>query len=338
MFGKVLRCLVVLLLASAVVDAVGRAEPVPPQPVPVVVTLPEPTGPDAIGVTDLHLVDASREDPYIPGRARELMISIWYPATDVAGVPVRPWLAPDLARMYIQSLAYYGIPSAASSTLAPGHGHVDAPADVSGGGRPMLLFSPGMGMPGELSSAQVEDLASHGFVVVTLGHTYETFATRFPDGRVEKSVLPPAPDRDKSAVQAAAAVPIRLADTRFVLDRLADMAAGSDPDADRHPLPQGLARILDVSKVGMFGHSLGGATTAQAMHDDRRIAAGANLDGTLSGSAVTDGLDRPFLLVGAGDDARDADPGWRQFRADGHGPQPRFRMNGSQHLSFVTTN
>ncbi|MCX0271556.1 hypothetical protein NLM24_12730 [Nocardia zapadnayensis] len=176
----------------------------------------------------------------------------------------------------------------------------------------MLLSSPGMGMPGELSSGQAEDLASHGFVVVILGHTYETLATQFPGGRIEKSVLPPAADRAQTTAQAAAALPIRVADTRFVLDRLADITAGADPAADRHPLPPNLAQLLDMSKVGMFGHSLGGAPAAQSMHDDRRISAGANLDGALSGSVVTDGLDRPFLLVGAGNHARDNDPGWRQ--------------------------
>ena len=315
-------------------DAIARAAPGPAHPAPVVVTLPAPTGPDAVGVTDLHLVDTSRQDPYVPSRARELMISIWYTAADVAEVPVRPWLAPDLARMYIESLTHYGVSPTAPSMLAPGHGHVDAPADASGGGRPVLLFSPGMGMPSELSSAQIEDLASHGFVVVALNHTYETFATRFPGGRIEKSVLPPAADRAQTEAQAAAALPIRLADSRFVLDRLADIAAGVDPDAEHHPLPQNLARILDVSKVGMYGHSLGGATAAQAMHDDRRISAGANLDGALSGSVLTDGLDRPFMIIGAGSRARDGTPGWQQFRAGGHRPQPQFRLEGSQHLSF----
>ncbi|WP_198037110.1 hypothetical protein [Nocardia sp. BMG51109] len=334
MFGRVLRCLSVVLLALAAVDVVARAEPVPPQPASVVVTLPEPTGADAVGVADLHLVDPARPDPYIPARARELMISIWYPATDVAEVQVRPWLAPDIARMYVQGLIPYGISPAAPATLAPGHGHVDAPADVAGGARPVVLFSPGLGMPRELSSAQAEDLASHGFVVVALSHTYESFATQFPGGRIEKSVLSPTADRAEATAQVAAALSIRVADTRFALDRLADIAAGAEPDADGHPLPQNLARILDVSKVAMFGHSLGGATAAQSMHDDPRILAGANLDGDLWGSVVTDGLNRPFMLVGAGNRGRDNIPSWQQFRAGDHGPKLDFRLNGAQHLAF----
>ncbi|MFI5776087.1 alpha/beta hydrolase family protein [Nocardia sp. NPDC051570] len=335
LLGRIFRCLsVLLMLAFATVDVVAQAEPVPAHQNSMVIALPEPTGTEGIGVVDLHLVDASRHDPYIPDRLRELMISIWYPAIDVAGVPVRSWLAPDLARMYAEGLIHYGIPMAVPWILAPSHGHVDAPADVAGGGRPVMLFSPGLSMPRELSTAQAEDLASHGFIVVTSSYTYETFATQFPDGRIEKSVLPPATDRDQTKAQVASALPIRVADTRFVLDKLADIAAGDNPDADRHPLPDNLARILDVSKVAMFGHSLGGTTAAQSMHDDRRILAGANLDGVLSGSVVIDGLDRPFMLVGAENHGRDNDPTWQQFRANDHGPKLDFRLDGAQHLSF----
>ena len=65
-----------------------------------------------------------------------------------------------------------------------------------------------------------------------------------------------------------------VADLRFVLDRL----GGAGP-------------------VGVFGHSLGGATAAQLMHDDRRVRAGIDLDGTLYGPVTTAGLDRPFPEV-----------------------------------------
>jgi predicted dienelactone hydrolase len=64
-------------------------------------------------------------------------------------------------------------------------------------------------------------------------------------------------------------------------------------------LSGGLRGALRLSRVGRFGHSLGGATAAQAMFEDRRIDAGINLDGTPSGPVVNAGLDRPFMLVDA---------------------------------------
>jgi hypothetical protein len=58
----------------------------------------------------------------------------------------------------------------------------------------------------------------------------------------------------------------------------------------------------DVKRVGAFGHSNGGATSATAMRADHRIRAGVNLDGAVFGPVVERGLDPPFgTMHGAGD-------------------------------------
>jgi hypothetical protein len=74
----------------------------------------------------------------------------------------------------------------------------------------------------------------------------------------------------------------RIADVRFVLDSLAALAAGANPDAEHRPLPAGLPAALDLSSTGMFGHSLGGDTAAQVMAVDGRIIAGLDLDGSIA--------------------------------------------------------
>jgi predicted dienelactone hydrolase len=134
---------------------------------------------------------------------------------------------------------------------------------------------------------------------------------------------------------AARAVQVRVADTRFVLDHLATLNAGGNPDAEQRPLPAGLRGALKLSTVGMFGHSLGGATAAQAMFEDGRIDAGVNLDGVLFGPVVAAGLDRPFLLVGAHEHGRDSDPTWAQFWANLRGWRLNLQLTGSGHNSFT---
>lgn len=336
MLDKVFRFLLLVLLTSAcaAVGVIARADPAPAQQESALVTLPEPTGSEPIGVVDLHLVDASRRDPYVSARTRELMVSIWYPAADPAAMPLRPWVSEHVWRAYTDWLAEAGLPITGSLMVGSSHGRVGAAANSAAGRRPIILFSPGMGMPRETSTAQAEDLASHGFVVVTMSHTYESTATEFPGGRLEKSVLPQGADADEVYAQVGQAIQTRISDTRFVLDRLTDLSAGIDPDADGHPLPANLAGALDPSKIAMFGHSLGGATAAQVMHDDRRVAASVDLDGTLLGSVLTDGLDRPFVLIGSTDHGRAQDPSWQQFWANDRGPKMEFRLAGSQHLSF----
>jgi predicted dienelactone hydrolase len=100
---------------------------------------------------------------------------------------------------------------------------------------------------------------------------------------------------------------VRVADTKYVLRTLERLAAGQNPDAEQRTLPRGLGRALDLRKVGMFGYSLGGFAAGETMVTDRRIDAGANLDGTMQfgfpegvlSEVAKRGLDRPFLLFGA---------------------------------------
>jgi len=290
-------------------------------------TLPPPTGNHRIGVLPLHLVDRDRPDPWVASKpARELMVSLWYPARRTHARPVFPWLTPGAWDRFEQS---NGI--APGSLLVPlTHGRLGPPVDRKLGGRPLVLYSPGFGGNRDSSSVLVEQLVSRGYVVATIDHTYDASEVEFPDGRVEVSAVPPF-----TPEVAAKAVAVRVADTRFVLDSLIALNAGRNPDAERRPLPAGLRGMFNPARVGMFGHSLGGATAAQAMYQDRRIRAGINLDGTMFGSVVERGLHRPFMLVAAQNHGRDNDPSWERFWANLRGWQLNLRLTDSGHNSFT---
>src|SRR4051794_21551474 len=180
------------------------------------------------------------------------------------------------------------------------------------------------------STVLVEELVSRGYVVATIDHTHDSSPVEFPDGRVEVSALPP-----NSPEAVAQAVVVRVADTHFVRDTLIALNAGSNPDAEHRPLPDGLCGALKLPTVGMFGHSLGGTTAAEAMFEDRRIKAGVNLDGGLFGPVVAAGLARPFMLVGNQEHGRDNDPTWAQFWANLRGWRLNLRLTGASHNSFT---
>src|SRR5919199_2708292 len=290
-------------------------------------TLPPPTGDDHIGVVPLHLVDRSRPDPWVAAQSvRELMVSVWYPARRLHDHPLAPWLPPAAWARFEQD---NGVPPGVLQVPLT-HGRVDAPVDRRPGGRPVVLYSPGLGGNRDSSTVLVEQLVSRGYVVATIDHTHDASEVEFPDGRVEVPAMPPlTPD------VAARAVAVRVVDTRFVLDQLATVNAGGNPDAEHRPLPAGLRGALKLSRVGMFGHSLGGSTAAEAMFEDRRIDAGVDLDGTLFGPVVNAGLDRPFMLVGAQEHGRDNDPTWAQFWANLRGWRLNLRLTGSAHNSFT---
>jgi len=115
----------------------------------------------------------------------------------------------------------------------------------------LVLFSPGYGEDRALGTDLTEDLASQGYVVAAIDHTYDATEIAFPKDRL---VLRQQPEPTATAL--AASVQVRAADSRFVLDELASLNNGANPDAEHRALPPGTNRSLNLAMVGMFGHSL----------------------------------------------------------------------------------
>ncbi|MER5636394.1 acetylhydrolase [Kitasatospora sp. NPDC002227] len=259
--------------------ATGRTGSRAATPAPVF-TLPGPTGPHPVGTVELHLVDPARPDPDT-GRPRELMASVWYPARGDAGrYPLAPWMQADVMRAFLDGIGLP--PDLAAAPLTAGR--TGAPVHRTGRGLPVVLYSHGAHSHRSDHTIIVQELASHGYAVVTVDHTGDAF-TRFPDGRVL------TPRRPMGPADFAADLP-------FVLDRVERLAAGHNPDADGRPLPDGLAGALDTSRIGCFGWSKGGTATALTMLADRRVKAGLSLDAPMSPTVTTD-LNRPFLMMTA---------------------------------------
>ncbi|GAA3809673.1 lipase [Streptomyces coacervatus] len=308
---------------------------------PVRLTLPAPSGPHPVGTVSLRLVDASRADPWITRQPyRELMISIRYPARRVGGYPAAPQMLPGEAAGFADLNNLTDVPGSQVDWAATRtHAHEGAPADRNGGPFPVVCYSPGVGDPRSFGTTLCDDLASRGHVVVTVDHTYDASAVQFPGGRVERSVLPAEfakayPDRKRITALLRKTMAVRVADTRFLLDVL--------PRA----LPQDLCGLADFGRIGMFGQSAGGFTALQAMHDDRRIAAAANLDGVLAyvqddstpgnlSTVAVDGLDRPFLLIGKDGNNLGTVPSWAALWRHSRGPRRGLSLRGAQHATYT---
>jgi predicted dienelactone hydrolase len=144
----------------------------------------------------------------------------------------------------------------------------------------VLIFSSILGIPPPAESAIVNDVASHGFVVVSIYHTYVTGPVGFSDGElVVEYVDNPLQDT----------LPITVADIHFVRDQVEDLAV-SDPRFEN---------ALDLDRVGVFGFALGGTSAAEASVDEPRFLAALNIDGPAMGRALEEGLEQPFLLISA---------------------------------------
>ncbi|WP_344340507.1 alpha/beta hydrolase, partial [Kitasatospora putterlickiae] len=194
-------------------------------------------------------------------------------------------------------------------------------APAAPGALPLLLFGHGRKGGRAHGTALAEELAAHGYLVAALDHTYDAAAVEFPDGRLVRSTLEDEPaDWDAAERQE---ISTRAADLRFVATELT-----TGRTTRRH---RGLP-CADPERIGAFGHSMGGAAAAEAIRQDRRFAAGLDLDGGLFGSPVPDeGLDRPFLLLTSLDD-HDT---WRRWREHQRGWGRHLLQRDSGHYSFT---
>lgn len=285
--------------------------------------LPALPGPDRVGTVALRLVDASRTDHSFRSGHRELMVQLWYPA-GAGGTAYAPYLPGRIASTIER---VYHLPGGTVSRIRT---HALLAAPVAAGKHPVLLYSPGSSEMRSDATALVENLASEGFVVVTIDHTHEGEFVEFPDGHLVRGTFV-----DTGAASNERAIRVRVADTHFVLDQLAKLE-GHGAFAGR----------LDLSRIGMFGFSLGGATAAAAMLRDPRLKAGADLDGSIYGPVIHAGLRRPFLLmlspIPAAMEKRCGAPCahlsefhfFRAFYSHLRGPRYAVELVGSGHESF----
>jgi predicted dienelactone hydrolase len=205
---------------------------------------------------------------------------------------------------------------------------------------PVVLYSPGAGDPRDWNVSLAENLASHGYVVITIDHTGDGPAVQFPDGHVVDNgplltAFAQAYQTGTTLAFFTKLMTARMADTTLVLNRLTT-------------LPRRLTNGMDTNRIGMFGHSAGGFTTANMMYTDPRIRAGINMDGTLeynvqpNGTNLSEvaqhGLNRPFLLMGNsstnGSDIH-REPSWAAFWQHQQGWKADITLNDSAHASFT---
>ena len=210
------------------------------------------------------------------------MVSLWYPAASPDGRRAR-YMTPAESRLQLTSRDITGIPPDALSTV-----RTNAAVDATPAGHPrscpLVMLSPGFTNSRSTLTALAEDLASHGYVVAGIEHTYESFATAFPDGRVTTCRAREAPRGQGFWEKVTAG---RAADVGFVLGEL----------TGAHPAWPGAA-LIDPSRMAMAGHSAGGAAAISAMLADSRIRAGIDMDGATHAPIPDGGLSRPFLFLG----------------------------------------
>jgi hypothetical protein len=167
-----------------------------------------------------------------------------------------------------------------------------------------------------------EDLASRGYVVASVDHTYEATAVEFPNGRSVKSVLGSHIGNtwrmdDQSMSLALSA---RSEDLNFVVIELERLNTTDSPFTGK----------LDTSRIGVMGHSLGGEAALSAIEQEARFRAAVLIDAVLTDTSPA-GTDRAILILAAGREqwTESERHFWDQLR----GPRLVVNLRGAEHVT-----
>ena len=267
---------------------------------------PKPTGPYAAGSVTYHWVDASRPELFTSDSTdhRELVAEVWYPARREPSAPRVPYMedadatTTAMARIvHLPSFLFAHFKFV--TTNAVDH----APAADDRSSYPVLIFLSGLGGFRGSNTFQVEELVSHGYVVVGLDQPGASAAVRLRDGRVV-TILPreqiqalieqsTSPKQDAPALNGQVfdngIIPYFAQDVSFAIDQLTELDK-RDPN-DR------LEGRLDLRRIGVLGISLGAIVAGEASHRDERIKAALMMDAAMPADVVQAGLLQPCMWI-----------------------------------------
>jgi predicted dienelactone hydrolase len=241
------------------------------------VELLPPTGQLAIGRTSMHWVDANRpRKSTSDGTPGELMAHFWYPAEPSSAQSSAAYIPGfERIRAAVGEVRLKDEAGPAYDALSSARTHVVADARV-GAGRskfPVLVLVHGLRFHSLGYSMLAEELASHGYVVVGVDLSAIAFAVVFPDNRVTRfdenqwtRRRTPGETRAFEKEQ----VDLCANDLQFALNQLEMLDSGG--------IASRFEGRLDLTRIGVIGHSFGGRVAARACQLDARLKAVTILD------------------------------------------------------------
>ena len=262
-------------------------------PVP---TIPAPSGPHQVGTRIYELTDPARKEIYSgKDESRRFRIQVWYPSEIDHADERAPWMskaeifAPaiatqiDMPSFFLDHLTLVKIPAYIESKVAP-----------SSTAYPVILFSHGWNGFNAQNTSQALELASHGYVVIGIQHTYGAVITVFNDRTVAKnnpSALPDGAPTEEYETAAHILSEQWAADMGFTLDFM--QLQNSDPNSPFNGL-------LDLDLVGVYGHSTGGGAAIQFCGTDARCKSVLGMDPFMrpvSYEVINNGVTQPSFFM-----------------------------------------
>lgn len=262
---------------------------------PILNNTPIPSGSYAVGTIHYYWIDSSRTEPRLPSGKREIRVEFFYPSTRESKAALFPYQPEKIDALKFIKSKNSNLPSFVwNYMLSSIHSHAEpnAPLSSTESVYPLILYLPGIGGD-NLHNVYLEELASHGYIVVALEPTFDTSVTVVSDGTIvglDPTLEYAGKHKLSDEIYAYRTKAHRLwsDDIDFVVKRLETINNDSTSP---------FYKKLDLKNIGFLGHSHGGAVVTDycGKHDVCKV--GINMDGWTKTVNTTQGFNKPFMFL-----------------------------------------
>ncbi|WP_378180578.1 alpha/beta hydrolase family protein [Aquimarina sp. SS2-1] len=280
-------------------------------------SLPEPTGTYHVGSKWID-IKTNRDEVITtdPLDKRELMVKMWYPTDKISEEKREPYVDQANRLGFINKYSMGILPSFTINYLDRIKTNVYQEAAISNGAFPVLIFSPGYGSISTGYYAMLTEIASHGYIVANVSHTYESLGTSFPDGTMKFFDYEYQYQEEVSSIEHIMAIKNAFSDSisfdnghKIIREASKDYFVTHIVERWSKDLISVIDQLksmntdaffkdhIDLDRIGVFGHSRGGGAAGQTALKDDRIKVAANIDGIQWGEMMDATFQKPFLLL-----------------------------------------
>lgn len=277
---------------------------------------PMPSGQYAVG-TFTYTVYNDRDDINYPGTKRCISARVYYPVLkeSVDGFKKAEYMSREMASAFRKTYHLSKrFEDQRDSEDNSSECFVNAPR-IDGVKFPLVVFSHGLSSYRESNSFMCLEIASHGYIVISLAHPHEAILAEFDDGTsvsfdkalIKKQYEPFLPGVSKlMKLMKMKGSERELAEkfdafqkkySKCFMGRIAEWE--KDTVAAVNYAKENLSDLIDFScGIAVTGHSFGGATAYALCLDHPEFVCGINIDGALFGDNWGKVLEKPFLQIG----------------------------------------
>lgn len=264
------------------------------------ISLHVPRGPFGVGTVIDYFTDNNRKEIHsLNKEARKLVVQLWYPAKIGSSDKLYPFMADikdhikkKMSRKINKPVAWYSYLDTVTT-----HAYLNARIDLKRNKFPLILFSTGLGSNRHLFSSYAQELASHGYIVAIIDRPYASNVVMLEDGTIIEEDRSLRTDIVKNEEICERELKLWLGDLSYVLDQLTLI--------NRKDSKKIFTNHIDLSEIGVMGHSFGGSVALAFCATDKRCKAGVSFD---SGPICNEKkfgqifeLNKPFMFLLAGE-------------------------------------